>query len=135
MTTPDEVRRDLPIFFGDAAPEAVEQNEQEKQALDLLAEAFEKDAKLQGRTLCAYLKYDGSCGFAKSGSVVFAVNRLKNRRVRATIEVRWRQGVNHGARERVVEIPAGGKVRLGCTRSEYTPVTDYTYEVVGCEQL
>lgn len=82
---------------------------------------------------CAYIGYDGSCGFANGGSQAYVVNARNNVSVRATVRVYWRQGINSGQYDSVVEIPAGSRVYLGCTDSGAIPVIDYTYTVVGCQ--
>lgn len=86
-------------------------------------------------SVAAYISFGSSCGFASSGSQAYVVNRRSDRAVRATVRVNWRQGIDSGSYETVKDIPAGGRVLLGCTRSGNIPVTDYSYSVVGAQVL
>ena len=137
MTTLMKIAEDLAIFDSDDEQYAEAWTAEDAEA----AEAELAEMKTIGeevfaaRALAAYISFGSSCGFASSGRVAFVVNRRRDRAVRATVRVRWRRGIDSGSYERVKTIPAGGRVRLGCTRSGSIPVTDYTYSVVGAQVL
>lgn len=137
MKTLMEIAEDLAVFDGNDEQYAEAWAAEDAEA----AEAELAELKTMGeeafaaRTLAAYISFGSSCGFASSGRIAFVVNRRRDRAVRATVRVRWRQGINSGSYERVKTIPAGGRVRLGCTRSGSIPVADYTYSVVGAQVL
>ncbi len=133
MTTLSQVSNDLAIFDSDDDQHVEKWNAEEK-------EASEGELKQMGEeafafALAAYITYGNRCGFASSGRLAYVVNRRRDRAVKATVRVRWRQGINSGSYDRVKTIPAGSRVGLGCTRSGSIPVADYSFSVVGAQVL
>ena len=117
----------------DAETVALDKDAQE--TLDALDEALSEKPELEAKSLCAYVSFGGRCGFARGGREAYVQNRRPDRRVRATVKVRWRQGIDNGSYQSTKTIAAGGRCYLGCTQSSHINVTYYTYEVVGCEVL
>ncbi|MFD1159045.1 hypothetical protein [Roseovarius aestuarii] len=133
MSTLAQIAEELAVFDSDddtyVEPWAAEELEASEGELKQMGEeAF-------ALALAAYISHNGRCGFANAGSIAFVVNRRRDRPVRATVRVRWRRGINYGSYDRVKTIPAGSRVRLGCTRSGSIPVTDYSYSVIGAQVL
>ena len=132
-----KIADELSVFASNAAQYAEAWTAEEAAA----AAAEQEAMKAMGEdayaafTLAAYISFGASCGFASSGSLAYVVNRRSDRAVRATVRVLWRQGIDSGSYETVKDIPAGGRVLLGCTRSGSIPVADYTYSVVGAQVL
>lgn len=133
----NEIAEDLSVFDSDDDQYAEAWTAEDAEA----AAAEQAELKAMGEeayaafSLAAYISFGSSCGFANSGSLVYVVNRRSDRAVRATVRVFWRQGINSGSYENVKDIPAGGRVLLGCTRSGNIPVAEYTYSVVGAQVL
>ena len=76
------------------------------------------------------------CNEVPPGCRMYVVNERNDKRVRATVRVDWNTGVNHGQNQQVVEVPAGGKVQVGCSKSSIgTTTTEYRFTLVGCEVL
>ena len=115
--------------------ETVDLDKNDQETLDAFDKALSEKPELETKSLCAYVSYGDYCGFARSGNEAYVQNRRRDRRVKATVEVRWSQGIDDGRFQRTKIIPAGGKSYLGCTKSAHIPVTNYTYRVVGCEIL
>lgn len=134
MNDLEAVINDLNAFFSDSENFITEAPEEEKKINKKEAELLsDEDASLT--ILCARIRYGDRCGFASTGRKAFVVNARNDRRVRATVRVKWRQGINNGQYDRVHLIPAGSEKYLGCTRSNNIPVREYSYGVVGCEVL
>lgn len=125
---------DLSVFFSDDETLVSEVSAEERQINDEEDKYYSGSDEALTRS-CARIRYGSSCGFAKSGRIAYVVNARNDRRVRATVRVRWRQGINNGQYDRVHVIPAGSEKQLGCTRSGSIPVADYSFSVVGCEVL
>jgi len=132
-------RRDLAGFFSDESNEDAYLSElsgDEKEINNAIAEAIAKAGQVDAHAAaCARIGYEDRCGFAGSGYEAFVINERNDRRVRATVRVSWRRGIDSGEYDQEHTLPAGGKKFLGCTRSNNIPVTDYSFRVVGCEVL
>lgn len=127
-----EVAQDLSNFDAADGQHVEAWTEEEKEAAQLELGAFGETAIF---SLPAYISFGASCGFAGSGRLAYVANRLNNRPVRATVRVRWTQGINSGQYDTVKTIPAGSRVRLGCTRGGGTSYATYNYSVVGAQAL
>jgi hypothetical protein len=128
------LKDDLDTFFSDDDALIADASAEEKQINDEEEKYYAGSDATLTRS-CARIRHGSSCGFANSGRIAYVVNARNDRRVRATVRVRWRQGINNGQYDRVHVIPAGSEKRLGCTRSGSIPVADYSFSVVGCEIL
>lgn len=73
----------------------------------------------------------GWCGFANGGNVDYILNTNPRKTFNVTINVDWRRGIENGFFTETHMVPAGGKVRLGCTQTNHIPVTKYHRRVVG----
>lgn len=129
-----EFPEELPAFLSDADQVVSEWTAEDREANEAEFTTLGTSQEYASR-LAAYIAYDGRCGFANAGASTYAVNRLKDRSVRATIRVNWSSGVNNGQRDVVKTIPAGSRVYLGCTRGGGIGAADYWYAVVGAEPL
>jgi hypothetical protein len=125
---------DLETFFSDDETLITDAPEEEKQINEEEEKNFASEEAALTRP-CARIRYGLPCGFATSGKIAYVVNARNNKRVRATVRVKWRQSINNGQHDRVLVIPAGSEKQLGCTRSDNIPVVDYNFSVVGCEIL
>ena len=134
MKTLKDIASDLAIFDSDDDQyiEALSVEEVEAAAAEL-NEMGEKAFHTFG--LAAHITYSGRCGFADAGSVAFVTNRRSDRVVRATVRVHWYHGFNSGTSDRVKTIPAGSRIRLGCTKSGSVPVTEYSFSVIHSQEL
>jgi hypothetical protein len=133
MSRLKHLANDLPEFFGEKPDVVAPLPAAELQLNDDTAAFLAKNP--EARALCARIRYGKSCGFAASGTEAFVVNARNDKSVRATVRVNWRQGIDQGQYDRVFTIPPGSEAVLGCTRSGNIPVTEYTFQVVGCEVL
>lgn len=129
------ILEDLGSFFKDEELKTEELSKEDTATLDEMDAAHKARPELEVYAPCAYISYGERCGFAKAGSVAYVQNRLRNRRVRATVRVTWRQGIQRGTYQLTRVIPAGGRVSLGCTSSSNIPVAYYSFAVIGCETL
>lgn len=124
----------LGAFFH-GSDELVALSAEDKKVLEAYAEAIRDDKELEDRTLCAFIVFNGNCGFANSGSQAYVQNRRADRSVKATIRVNWTQGIDSGSYQATRTIPAGGRQYLGCTKSGAIPVASYSFQVIGCQVL
>ena len=125
---------ELGTFFSDE--DVVEElRAEDSEVLDAYEKAIGNDADLEARVLCAYISNGSGCGFANSGRLAYVQNRRRDRSVRATVKVRWSQGIDNGTYQRTKTIPAGGRVSLGCTRGPGVSGASYSFSVIGCEIL
>lgn len=80
----------------------------------------------------------GNTGCTEAGSTaqeVFITNANSSRSIKATIEVITYRGTQQDKSQRVETVPAGGKVKLGCTRTVTGNTGSYAiaYGIVGAE--
>lgn len=127
-----QIADDLEDFLSHSA-ELVDEIDDAERKVNQAEESLGEEAL--SLRMCARISYGGNCGFAKSGRTAYVVNARNSRRVRATVRVRWRQGIGSGQYQRVYTLAAGGRRRLGCTRGSTVPVASYEYSVIGCEEL
>jgi hypothetical protein len=82
----------------------------------------------------------GETGCTGAGNVaqeVFIRNANSGRSVRATIEVLTYRGTQPDKSQRVEQVPPGGQVRLGCTRTVTGNTGSYeiAYRITGAEYV
>lgn len=109
-------------------------------AQDELSAAFmalkETDPELFARAQCATVYYNGSCGFASSGSQAYVRNLRADRPVAATIRKTTELfGGSYSTSDYVVNLPAGGMQFLGCTQDNGATGNRYAYALAGCQVL
>lgn len=106
--------------------EDIQRLEQAKKEKDTLAEDERKQAGFD----CIITK-NGICGFAGSGGLDYILNTNPRKTYTATINTKWTQGIKDGFYTNTYKVPAGGKVFLGCSRTNDIPVMSYHRTVVG----
>ena len=87
------------------------------------------------KELCAYVQYvQEECGAGSASHAAYAVNRLTDKRVRATILIKDNLRGTRRQQQKVVVAPAGGWTHVGCTQPDvHDPVAEY--EVISCEVI
>lgn len=133
MNILDMLNEDLHDFFSDSENLYSEISDEEKAMIREETSFFQKQGL--SNTLCARITLGDSCGFANFGKEAYVVNARNDRQVRATVRVKWKEGINQGEFDRVFIIPSGSRRFVGCTRSSNVPVRESDYTVVGCEVL
>lgn len=93
-------------------------------------ENLTEDERKQAGFDCIITKH-GMCGFAASGCHDYILNTNAHKNHTVTINTNWRQGIKDGFYTDTYQVPAGGKVFLGCTRSGQIPVMEYHRSIVG----
>lgn len=73
----------------------------------------------------------GDCDYPNAGKMQYLINRNPHREYSVIIRTYWRKWVNSGEYDDEINIPAGGKVTLGCTDTGGPNGTEYRREIVG----
>ncbi|MEP7338567.1 MAG: hypothetical protein ABI977_12585 [Acidobacteriota bacterium] len=135
MSLLKQLAQDLPEFFGEK-PAVVRAIPKAEKRINDETEAFLRDNPTVALLLCARIRYGNRCGFADTGMQAFVVNGRNDKSVRVTVRVSSTGGrFPDGQANQIYTLAAGQEVLLGCTRGLNIPVTDYSFEVIGCEIL
>lgn len=77
----------------------------------------------------------GSCGEGNLGVSMQLNNTNVKESYKVTVRVSWQKGTELGSYDKVFTVPAGGRVKIGCTRGQSSGagqyISSYTYTVVG----
>lgn len=124
---------DIDSKFSEDDFQVEELTPEQKEDSEAYTTRCKSDDSFVKRSVCAYISYHGSCGFANSGNISYAVNRRSDRSVTATILKSWQGDGRSGTQNQVVNIPPGGRIRLGCTRGSYVSGGIASFSVIGCQ--
>jgi hypothetical protein len=87
---------------------------------------------IEGRFADVKIQYEDKCGFANGGKKAYLLNSSTTVPYDVTVRQKWAiVGGGSGSSDKVYEVAAGQKVSLGCTRSDFNPVRQFTYTIVG----
>ena len=127
----------LGSFFTTEDEKGIALTSEEEEVLSAYEALTKEYPEIDAGTLCAFIDYSGKCGL-HGGKKAFVQNRRKDRRVRATVRVRWQRGTDSGTYSRTKRLYAGARQQLGCTilRNANDPrITYYSFRLIGCEVL
>ncbi|MDD1796418.1 hypothetical protein LRP50_25205 [Enterovibrio sp. ZSDZ42] len=97
------------------------------------APVSDNSANEEAKKQCAQLSYETMCGFSNSGKNVFVVNKRSDASIKVTVHTNWKKGIDKGEYDRVHNLAAGLKKRIGCTVGNGVSGAIYSFKVVGCE--
>ncbi len=127
----------LGSFFTTENEDSIALNPEDEEVLSAYEALINDFPKINATTLCAFINYKGKCG-SYGGTKAFVQNRRKDRRVRVTVKVRSKRGIESFTYTRTKRLSAGARQELGCTavRNANDPwITYYSYRLIGCEVL